>query len=116
METWPAELQDTLLVDGFQVRFGDTLVRSDMDVGPAKLRSRYTDGVDEYTCTINLEYDDWAVLNTFYKTTLSNGALTFGYDDPMTGVASEFRFKEPPVVVPLGGRFFRVSMTWEKML
>ncbi len=115
MELWPSQLQQALNTDSFNLKFGDTTVRSGVDVGQDKVRARYTDAVDIYSATINLDYDDFTVFYDFYKTTLGNGVLTFEFDDPMTGVASEFRFSETPVISPLGGRVFRIDMRWEKM-
>ena len=113
--TWPVGLQQKLDSEAFEKRFGNTLIRSDMDVGPAKVRSRYTDAVDEYNCSILLDYDEHTTLNTFYKTTLNNGALPFDFNDPFTGAPASFRFKEPPSIRALGGRTFRVAMQWEKL-
>jgi hypothetical protein len=115
MELWPGSLQDLLNVDNFSVKFGDTLIRSDNDVGPSKVRARYTDGVDIYTCSIDLLYEDFETLRDFYKTTLGNGALTFAFTNPLTGDADEWRFTAPPDIRPLGsgGRYFRVTMSWE---
>jgi hypothetical protein len=115
METWPVTLQDKLNTDSFSISFGDTLVTSGMDVGPDKVRSRYTDGVDEWTSSIYLDYPEYEDLFDFYKTTLNNGAKTFSFTDPMTGLTGEFRFATPPTITPLGGRFFKVSMKWIKM-
>lgn len=115
MDVWPAQLQQKLNVAQFQVQIGNTIVRSDMDVGPAKLRSRFTDGIDIYTCSINLDFDDYDVLTTFFKTTLNNGANQFEFDDPFTESPAAFRFVGPPQAQPLGGRVFQISMTWEKM-
>lgn len=113
--TWPVGLQQKLDSESFEKKFGNTLIRSDMDVGPAKVRSRYTDGVDLYTCSILLDYDEHATLNTFFKTTLNNGALSFDFNDPFTGEPASFRFAEPPTIRALGGRTFRVGMNWEKL-
>lgn len=115
MEIYPAQLQQKLLIDNFSIEMGDTLVRSGMDVGPDKVRSRYTDGVDVYNCAIDMDIDDYDVLLDFYKTTLNNGAHTFGFLDPMTNEDGEFRFKAPPAITPIGGRIFRINMVWEKL-
>lgn len=114
-EAWPALLQQKFNVDNFSVKFGDTLLRSDMDVGLDKVRSRYTIGIDIYTSSINLDIDDFDILSNFYKTALNNGALTFDFLNPMTEVTEEFRFVEPPGITPMGGRIFKVQMTWERM-
>lgn len=117
MSNWPASLQQILNADSFQVSFGNTTIRSDMDVGPAKVRSRFTDAVDIYTCGVNITYDQYTTLSDFYKTILNNGALPFTFDDPFTGSPESFRFVSPPTLAPLGqgGFAFRVSMSWEKM-
>jgi hypothetical protein len=115
MEVWPSQLQQKLNVDSFTVVFGNTLVKSETDVGPAKVRSRYTDAVDLYSCTIDLDYDDYDVLYDFYKTTLNNGAKTFSFVNPFTLATDEFRFLDPIDIRPLGGRLFRVNMKWERM-
>lgn len=115
METWPSGLQQKLNVDSFGVKFGNTVARTDMDVGQAKTRSRATDGVDIYTSSINMSFEEYETLRDFYKTTLNNGAKTFAFVNPLSGDTDEFRFMEPPDIKPLGGREFRVNMTWERM-
>lgn len=115
MDTWPLSLQQKLDAESFEKRLGNTLLRSDMDVGPAKVRSRFTDAVDGYTCSILLDFDQHSDFVTFYKTTLGNGSRQFLFNDPFTEEPTAFRFAEPPVIRALGGRTFRVSMNWERM-
>lgn len=115
MATWPLTLQQKVEGGDFELVFGDTLLKSDVDVGPAKVRSRYTDGVDQYKGSILLsstEYDD---LKTFYKTTLNNGANYFDWVDPIDDSAAQFRFVTPPRISHLGGGEFRVAMSLEKL-
>lgn len=115
MDVWPAQLQQRVNVNSFGVELGDTLLRSQMDIGPDKVRSRFTSGVDKYTWSVNLDYDDYSVLTVFFKTTLSNGALPFELEDPMTGITAAFRFTKPPSIRPLGGRTFTVEAQLEKL-
>lgn len=117
MNTWPIGLQQLLNVDSFQKKYGSTTIRSDMDTGPAKVRSRYTDAVDIYTCTILMSYDEESILAAFFKTTLGNGSLPFEFVDPFSGDTYNFRFLEPPVIAPVGsgGITYRVSMNWERL-
>lgn len=116
MDTWPIALQQHLNADDFDVQYGDTTIRSDMDIGPAKVRRRFTDAVDIYTCSIFLDLDSWSVLRDFYKTILAGGSLPFLFNDPLNGGATAtFRFAKPPDGRPIGGRIFRISMTWERM-
>lgn len=102
-------------VSGFQKSLGKTTVSTDMDVGPAKIRSRFTKSVDTYTCEIFIDFDDIDTFETFYKTTLGNGSLPFTFDDPFTQSQESFRFIGQPVIDPLGGREFVIRMSWEKL-
>ena len=115
MDSWPASLQQLLEVAGFEYIPGKTSVRTEMDVGPAKVRSRFTDAVDQYLCQITLDFDQVATFKTFYKTTLNNGVNPFLFDDPFTETEATFRFYAEPRIRPLGGRVFTLSMSWEKL-
>lgn len=114
-ETFPPSLQDKFNTASFQLGFGNTLLRSKMDIGLEKVRNRYTKGVDTLTGTIDLTFEEYDTLKTFYKTTLGNGSKTFNYVHPIELVESEFRFVDPPGLTPLGGRYFRVSLNWEEI-
>jgi hypothetical protein len=114
-ETWPVSLQQKFNSSNFDLKFGNTLVRSDVDVGLAKVRSRYTDAIDIYTSSIDLEIDDFETFYDFYKTTLNNGSKTFDFDNPLTNTTDEFRFVAPPEIRPMGGRIFKVSFSWERI-
>lgn len=115
MDNWPGSLQQHLNSSNFQVALGDTVVRTDMDVGPAKVRSRFTHGVDQYTTSILLTLSQWTTLRDFFKVTLANGSLPFTFTDPMTSTTEIFRFATPPVARPLGGLVFEITMSWEKL-
>lgn len=115
MDVWPVSLQQKLNADDFGIKTGNTLVRTDMDVGPAKVRSRFTDGVDVYSASILLDFSEYSTLFNFHKTTLNNGALPFLFVDPMDDVQKAFRFADTPEYKPLGGRTFKVTMTWERL-
>lgn len=117
MDSWPVSLQQKFNVDSFQYKLGSTKVSSGMDVGPDKVRSRFTDAVDIYDCQIRLDFSEVSIFKTFYKTTLGNGTLPFLFVDPFTEISTAFRFvpDSDPVIVPLGGRVFSLNMSWEKL-
>jgi len=112
---FPLELQKKLNEQGFSFQIGSTSIRSSVDVGAAKVRRRFTKGVDTQTAVIDIKYDQYLVLYDFFNTSLAGGSLTFLYDDQFTGVEEEYRFIAPPAISPIGGEYFRVSMQWEKM-
>lgn len=117
MDNWPVSLQQKLEVAGFQYMPGNTRVVTAMSVGPAKVRSRFTDAVDVYQCQVTLDFAEVATFKTFYKTTLGNGTLPFLFTDPFTETEETFRFvpDQDPVIQPLGGRLFTLRMAWEKL-
>lgn len=116
MDSWPAQLQQQLMADStFQVTLGSTTVRSEVDVGPAKIRSRFSKAVDQYQGCIWLDFANYTVLTDFYKTTLANGALPFLFTDPFSQTSQVFRFVNPPVGKAVGGRLFEIDLSLEKM-
>lgn len=112
-ETWPISLQSKLNEDSFGLNPGDTTIRSDMDVGPAKVRRRMTKATDTLTCSIDVTTGEYSTFMLFYDTTLNGGVNRFDFDHPITGVPTEFRFAGPPQIRSIGGGNFRVSMAWE---
>jgi hypothetical protein len=116
MELWPSQLQDYLNEDAFTLQPGDVTIQSDNSTGPKKRRRRVTAPIDVLQCTITIDRDDYQLFRDFYYTTLAGGILSFGFDDPITGVASEYKIEPGWSIVPMGGRNFRVSMNWEKQL
>jgi phage-related protein len=114
-ETFPSTLQDKVNEAGFEHGFGETAIRSTMGIGLDKVRQRFTKGIDVFSVTITLDLDEYSTLYNFFKTTLAGGSLTFNYDHPFTAVEEEFRFTSPPRMIPMGGRYVQVSMTWEQI-
>lgn len=112
---FPSVLQEYLDEQGFTFEIGSTTIRSSNDVGPDKIRRRFTKSVDTQSSSITIKYDQYQILYDFYNTTLAGGSLTFLYKDQFTSIEEEYRFVSPPRIAPLGGEFFRVTMNWEKM-
>lgn len=112
-ELWPAGLQEKLNVSGFGMEFGDTTVRSEMGVGPDKVRSRSTKGIDKFSSTIDVTFDEYTTIYNFYTITLAQGTKFFTFPHPFTGIDSDFRFTTPPTLSPKGGLYFTCNMAWE---
>lgn len=73
--TWPATLQQNLNTQGFGKKYGQNKIRTEMDTGPAKVRTRFTKRVDEYAVSIWATKDQLADFDNFYSITLAQGAL-----------------------------------------
>ena len=113
--SFPTELQEKFNESGFSFSIGSTTIRTNVDVGPAKIRRRLTKGVDSTSGNIKLLYSDYAILYNFYDVSLAGGSLPFEYNDPFTGLPAEYRWVSPPTLTPMGGLYFNVSLPWEKM-
>lgn len=112
-QVWPTSLQTLVNEENFNYSVGNTVLRSDMDVGPSKLRRRITKSVDSLTVSINLYQTDYSTFINFFDVDCNGGVSTFNYTHPITGATQEFRFKGPPTITSLGGGYFKVSMEWE---
>lgn len=113
MATWPISLQDVVNRDSFSLKIGDTTIRSNMDIGPDKVRRRMTKSVDNLSVSIWVTSAQYTTLYNFYDITLNGGVETFTFDHPITGVATDFRFISPPEFRPVGFNTYEVNMAWE---
>jgi hypothetical protein len=116
-EQWPLTLQQKLNQASFSEQLGDTTLRSETEIGLAKVRRRFTKGVDKLTVTIDVEKDEVATFKTFYDTTLNGGVTPFEFNDPYTNTLTEFRFdtSSPPRLSLIGANTLRLSMQWERI-
>ncbi len=102
---WPSNLPQELLQNGFNNSFPNTLVRTQMDEGPDKVRRWGTAAIEPVKGQLILDFDEYGYLRTFYDTTLDGGAEKFNWVHPITKVAVEFRFVLPPVITSIGIQF-----------
>lgn len=94
---WPtASVPEKPLVDGFTERPGTTTVRTQMDVGPDKVRRRTTAAVDRLEMRFIMTESEVGSLDTFYDSTAAQGSLRFDFTHPRTGSTVEARFVERP--------------------
>ena len=95
--TWNNTLPQTLLVDGYGQSFPELIIKSNMDAGPAKVRRRFTAGVEPVSGTMVMTATQLTALATFYNTTLLGGSLRFSWTKPPAHTtACEMRFTASP--------------------
>lgn len=115
IETWPSNFQQIINEQGFQVEFGETLLRSENEIGPKKTRRRFTKPIDSYSVSINIFQSEVASFRQFFNTTLNGGATSFYFTDPLTNTVEVFKFSKPPSIVPRGSAgHYTLTMQWEK--
>lgn len=114
---WPSGLQQLLNTDGFAEQLGTVAIRSENDVGPAKVRARSTKAVDNITCSINVNATEMAIMKSFFRVDLGQGVMPFEFNHPLTQDLETYRFVSPPSFKPIGsgGIEFACSMEWERI-
>jgi hypothetical protein len=112
---FPSTLQQNLNQGTFNQSFGDTSIRTQMDIGPAKVRRRTTRPINILAGSIFLTSSEYSVFETFYNTTINGGASAFTIPHPITGVSGSFRFTKPPSLRDIGPTTFLLSMEWEQL-
>jgi len=91
----------------------NTVIRTQMEVGPPKVRQRSTVGY--YSCAYNFlmtkaQLDD---LMTFYITTCEGGTLPFECTHPRLATTQDFRFIAPPSWNKVTPAYYRVALNLE---
>lgn len=114
--TWPDSLQLRLAAQGLAVEHASPLARTPDELrgaAPDKVRRRSTiEGVN-VRGTVHVGAAEYAVLMTFFNSTLAGGTLPFEWEHPVTQEAVLLRFVAPPQVSPAGPRLFRAALDLE---
>ena len=113
MAVWPPTLQPRLLESGFGIKPRDNTIKTNMDIGVAKRRRRYTDAIDDINGSIHLDMGEYSTFMNFYNIEIASGTLPFEVIHPITQVAVQAMFMGPPNITAIGGRKFSVAMQWE---
>ncbi|KKM24795.1 hypothetical protein LCGC14_1601510 [marine sediment metagenome] len=95
MVAWPATLPQSPYLKVTETRQSATL-RSAMDAGPPKVRRRFTAAVRHIDVVMFLTGPQKTTFDTFFNTTISEGAVSFDWTDPISGGTVSMRFREPP--------------------
>lgn len=113
---WPASLPTEPLADSFKPG-GDPRGRiaTSTDTGPGQQRARSPLQYKRMELTIPIPRADFAAFESFYETTLGNGAKPFEFPHPLTLATLRVRF--PPDELPgyeaaleRGGKYVLLAM------
>ncbi len=113
MVTWPNALSDKPLVSGMSEVLEDTIIRTEMDQGPDKIRQRSTAGVRNLGIGFILDKEQITTLNEFYLFDLKGGSLSFLYSHPRDNSAINCRFLKPPEYSSINGNYYNVKIKLE---
>lgn len=110
---WDTNLPSNLLQRGYSESTSNVLLRSAMEVGPAKVRQRATRAIRSIKGQQLMDTAQIAYLKTFFNTTLENGSLRFSWTSPVDGGSVEMRFVEPPSWSVASGGYYNVNIDLE---
>lgn len=99
MATWPATLPALPLAEGYSEGFGDSLLRTPMEVGPAKHRRRISAVAKAMTFPLLLTSAQVDILQGLWD---ADGSIGFTHTHPRTSAAVTMRMVSEPVAVPRG--------------
>jgi hypothetical protein len=113
MATWPSDLPDAPLIQGYQETKQPAVKRTSMDSGRPKRRKRFDRSSTRFTTNFRLTAAQLATLESFFEDTLDNGALGFDWNHPRKGTQLHFYFMEPYKVTALSPDVYEVSAKLE---
>ena len=105
--TWPAGLTRTPRVSALSEEAPDVLVRSEVDVGPPKLRRRFTGDRRKFTIELDLKRSEVATFDAWFlnnSTGAGGGSRSFAWKHPRLGTTADFRFLSVPTYRPRAPR------------
>jgi hypothetical protein len=93
---WPSNIPSSPLLSSYDEREDeDNLLRTEMEIGPAKVRPQQSSSIPKLSFDIMMTSAEVSLFKTFYRTTLSNGSLPFDFLHPQENVTLTFRFMPP---------------------
>lgn len=95
MPTWPANLPQWVLADGYREEPPELLAETGMDAGPPATRRRFTAGVTTLGCRVPLTSAEKLALDAFFKDELKSGARPFEMLHPASGESVNCRMRRP---------------------
>lgn len=110
---WPEDLPVRPLADRYQETLADTVVRTAMEQGPAKLRQRTTAGVAQIEAAYLLSAAQTETLENFYRETLAGGSQFFHMAHPRLATTVKIRFRKAPVLTPRLGGYMQARLELE---
>lgn len=119
MAAWPSAptLPQFVEEGGFSEIPQTNAVESEMDVGPAKTRRRFTRSTRKFQCQMRMTSAQVTSFETFWETTLVGGIDVFTWVHPRTRSAANVRFRNPRYQISTqgGGAVNIVSFILEVM-
>lgn len=99
---YPSTLPQAPQRNGFNQQQTPNTIRSNVDVGEAKVRCRYTYAMKKEKWSISLDRTEISTFNNWFNDDLKSGVLRFDFTDSITGEVEEYRILDIPIFTPFG--------------
>ena len=122
MSSWPSNLPNPTTT--FNIAPVDQTIRTEMDVGAARVRRRTAYRTDLYTTCWYMSNDQVAIFRYWFDTTTANGGINggaswFSINLPIASTqytAVQARFKGPYTITHLVGTYWKIDGVLELRL
>jgi hypothetical protein len=111
--TWPTTLPDC--AESWEEQAVPVTIRTSMDVGPPKVRRRYTRTMRNVRVGFTMTHAEAMALREFFEVDTQGGVLEHAFRHPFNNAIESFRFVEPPSIANLGAMACSVSCSWEQL-
>ena len=112
--TWPGTLPQFVFEQGYSEKLNDQTMESSVEVGPPKIRRRFTKQIRTFTIEMRFTPTQKETFETFWQDTLLGGSMPFDWVHPLTRASTTFRFRKPaPSYSSIGGSDSIVRLTME---
>lgn len=112
--SYPPSLPQDPQRNSFNVTQKSNVITSEVDIGEAKKRRRYTDPIINEAWSMILSPDQLIDFNTFFNVELGSGVNRFEFFDTFLGVQKQCRIMDMPKYKPYGScGFYMVSFNVE---
>ncbi len=112
---WPAALPLRVYGGGYQETRVDALLRTPLELGPAKVRRRHTATQQLRRLTIELHQSERAAWDAFLNS-IAGGADAFTWKNPVTGATEKVRLLMPEGGITLQQAASRGPLRWTLQL
>ncbi len=109
--SWPPDLPQKFLIEGYSETPSENVLRSNMDVGPAKVRRRSTTAPVQMSGSMLMTIDQLKRFRQFYRSESFDGTVPFLFAD-ITGTIRTVTIVQPPAESTVGNRV-SVSLVFE---
>jgi len=100
--TYPATLPQAPQRTSYKHSQASNIISSNVDVGEAKKRRRYTKPIFNETWSLILDTTQLPIFTSWFEDDLASGVLRFDFTDIITGISKEHRIKDMYDLAPYG--------------